>query len=254
MALSAQIVEIRRPPAPATRDRFRASESVPPPGLCAANNTFKAFERGFLDLLSDGQAHASAQLVRLCIGEPGRFTVPLYFVAGTSGGAAGSPSAQEATAADLLNPIGGNVSVSFTGGGDLARWGDYTTVGFAYHAGGRYLHARDTTDSGVPLYVGSAHVGIRAQTGAWDLASPATAGIAWLQVTLAATAASQEGLRRVFGPAAGSTTASLSVDLGVDIAGRVNAKVAWSRVLNDHGIAALRDPAVRIGLDFRGGR
>ena len=244
-------MEVRRPsPEMGTRVAGARASAA----LCSTDNTLRVFERGFLELLSDGQAQASAQVLRVCIGEPGMFTIPVYFLAGTSGGAVGSPRAKGATAAELLNPIGGNLSASVAGDVRLRRWGRYTSLGLAYHLAGRYLHARDTSESGVPLFAGSGYVGLRFQTGAWDLADPANAGIAWAQVTLAASAASGARLRRVLGAAARATTASVTVDVGLDIAGKVNAKLAWSHVLDDHGIAALRDPPVRVGLDFRPAR
>ncbi|MBK9382809.1 MAG: hypothetical protein IPN39_16015 [Chitinophagaceae bacterium] len=42
------------------------------------------FTSGFIDIVNNGQVNASARFIRLFIGEPGRFAVPLSFYSGVS--------------------------------------------------------------------------------------------------------------------------------------------------------------------------
>src|SRR5580765_7967745 len=42
------------------------------------------FTSGFIDIFNNGQVNASARFLRLYIGEPGRFALPLSFYSGVS--------------------------------------------------------------------------------------------------------------------------------------------------------------------------
>src|SRR5688572_18589531 len=42
------------------------------------------FTSGFIDIINNGQVNASARFVRLNVGEPGKFSVPLSFYSGVS--------------------------------------------------------------------------------------------------------------------------------------------------------------------------
>lgn len=53
----------------------------------AENDTVKLpipeiFTSGFIDVLNDGQVNASARFIRLYIGEPSKFSIPLSFYGG----------------------------------------------------------------------------------------------------------------------------------------------------------------------------
>ena len=48
------------------------------------NQKPEIFTSGFIDIFNSGQVNASARFLRLNIGEPGKFSVPLSFYTGVS--------------------------------------------------------------------------------------------------------------------------------------------------------------------------
>jgi len=244
---SAQILELYRPPDQELRDASGGN----PANVCGSQNTVAALERGMLDMTSQGQAQASAQLVRICIGEPGKFALPIYVLAGATGGAAGAEKAADATASTLLNPLGGNLAMLYSDGYELVQIAPHTFAQATISVGARYFQATDSTGAGVPLVVGTFSGGLRLQTAAWSPDDAAKGvGTAWLQLAVAFDVASQGRLATIFGPNATSWASSVSFDLGVKVAGRLDAKLSLYHALNDHGIAALRPAVLKAGFDF----
>ena len=247
-----QIFEVYRPPTKTHQVQGRI-RSLPDSGnVCRQDNRVTTLERGLLDMTSQGQAQASAQLVRICIGEPDGFALPLYFLAGAAGEAAGDAKSGEATASTLLNPLGGNLALAANDDYAFLRWGAHTFVRFSYTLAARYLHMTDSSGAGVPLVVGTGSIGLRLQTAAWAPTDQSEGvGTAWVQVAAAADLASQARLARIFGPNAPNWAFSLNIDLGIKVAGRLDTKLSLYHALDDHGIAALRGAVVKAGFDFQ---
>jgi hypothetical protein len=77
------------------------------------NENLRFGSEGFIDFSTIGAWNTSAQLMRFWIGEPDVFRIPLLIFAG----ATNIPFSQDeinATALyDLINPVGGNISLAF---------------------------------------------------------------------------------------------------------------------------------------------
>ncbi len=227
-------------------------QPAPDRNVCSPSNSIAVLERAFLDMTTQGQAQASAQVVRICIGEPGKFALPLYFLAGATGGAAGAQTQGEATASTLLNPLGGNLALALNDDYRMLTLGDHSFLRLTYTVAGRYLHMTDSAGVGVPLVVGTFAGGLRLQTAAWSPGDTTEGvGTAWLQLTVAGDVASKGRLATIFGPNATNWATSINVDMGVKVSGRLNAKISLYHALNDHGIAALRPGVVKVGFDFQ---
>jgi hypothetical protein len=81
------------------------------------------FTSGFIDILNSGQVNASARFIRLFIGEPGKFAIPLSFYSGVSsnnlqGGASSSTTGSrnnEQLVTSYINPLSGLINLSSDG-------------------------------------------------------------------------------------------------------------------------------------------
>lgn len=254
--VTAQIVEVARPPAPtaqaAMTDSAAARAKSPAAAVCSAGHNLAALERGFLDVLTSGAAQASVQVVRLCIGEPGRFRLPLYFLAGSPGNVGGTNSTNAATFASLLNPIGGFLNGSVSDSYELwprNKAYQYTSFQVSYQASAKYVNGEDTTHStAVPAMIGYADFGFRYQTGAVDLDDPNNAGIAWIQAKIGANVAGSTQFKRMFGSETAQVIGTVNVDAGITIDKRLNLKLSYETALKR--IRTVEKDQLKVAFDF----
>src|SRR5258706_651245 len=79
------------------------------------------FTNGFIDIMNNGQLNASARFIRLFIGEPGKFGIPLSIYSGVSANNfQGQPSPMGQVSNDhlfnaFINPLSGMVNMSSAG-------------------------------------------------------------------------------------------------------------------------------------------
>jgi len=258
----AQIVEVARPPAPATL-RAKPADSVaqlksPAAAVCAKNKNVAAVERGFVDYFSSGATQATVQLIRLCLGEPGRFRLPLYFLAGSPGKVSGGNTMNAATLGSILNPLGGFLNAAVNDSYEI--WPrnpayQYTSFQLAYQAAAKYLNGHDTTNTtGVPAMIGYADLGLRYQTGATNLddVDPSKVGIAWIQVKFGANIAGSTQFKRLFGADAGQILQVVSVDGGVAIDSRLNLKISYETTVKH--LRNLDKDQLKLAFDFSPGK
>lgn len=152
------------------------------------------FNSGFIDIVNNGQVNASARLLRLYIGEQGKFAIPLSFYGGV-----GSNSFQNQQAGGLLtksndhlvsqyiNPLSGLINISIE---DIKYFKKYETVtkaGLLYQVGERVLNGIRTGNISNPLtgkptnfLNGFATAGLYFQTGAWEKTNAKNVGVFWL--------------------------------------------------------------------------
>ena len=164
------------------------------------NNSSKASYKpeiltsGFIDILNSGQVNASARLIRLIIGEPGRLTIPLSIYSGVSSNnfqnqqlPTGSRS-NEQLGTNFINPLGGMANVSMEGIIFFKRKQlKITASGLVYHAGIRLLTGyrvgpQNDPSTGRPLNFLNSYSagGMYFQTGAWETNNSRNIGICWL--------------------------------------------------------------------------
>ncbi len=152
------------------------------------------FTSGFIDIINNGQINASARFIRLFIGEPGKFAIPLSIYGGVSnnnfqsqsitGGLQGN---NDHLVNQYINPLSGLVNISIDGIVFFSRARKITKTGFLYHVGERLLtgyHAGQFNDpqTGQPVnFLNSFETqGLYFQTGAWERNNKKNVGIFWL--------------------------------------------------------------------------
>jgi hypothetical protein len=151
------------------------------------------FTNGFIDIMNNGQINASARFVRLLIGEPGKFAIPLSFYSGVSANnfqnlsVAGGLRSNDHLVSAYINPLNGLVNISSDGIIFFKRAVTITRTGFLYHIGARILtgyKAGPVTDpqTGKPINFLNNFVtaGFYFQTGAWERDHIKNEGLFWL--------------------------------------------------------------------------
>jgi len=176
-----------------------------PDSLCVGQMTLKKdsvivdqykpgiFTNGFIDVMNNGQVNASARLIRIYVGEPGRFTVPLSVYTGVSANnfqdqliGIGQRTNDHLLSA-FLNPLSG--LVNFSGDGMIYFMNDakLSRIGIPYNFGERILtgfRSGAITDpqTGRPVNFLNSYFssGVYFQTGAWERANIGNPGLFWL--------------------------------------------------------------------------
>lgn len=152
------------------------------------------FTSGFIDIVNNGQVNASARFIRLYIGEPGRFAIPVSFYGGVSNntfqnntpGTAFSKSNSHLVS-QYINPLSGLINISIEGVAFFSKKEKLTKAGWLYQLGERVLNGVRTgpvTDpqTGRPVnFLNSfAATGFYFQTGAWERNNAKNVGVFWL--------------------------------------------------------------------------
>ncbi len=149
---------------------------------------------GFIDIVNNGQVNASARFIRLFIGEPGKFAVPLSIYSGVSSNnfqnqqTSGGQQSNEHLVSSFINPLSGLANISIDGVFFFDRKKiNVTRSGFLYHNGIRILTGYKTgliTDpsTGKPInFLNSfGTAGLYFQTGAWERNNAKNVGVFWL--------------------------------------------------------------------------
>lgn len=150
------------------------------------------FSSGFIDIMNSGQVNASARFIKLYIGEPGKFAIPISFYGGVSNNNFQSQSVQLSKSNDHLvnqyiNPMSGLINVSIDDTKYFTKSKVNTKLGFIYKLGERLLNGirigqitDPQTGKSVNFLNSFASSGILFQTGAWEKNSSNNIGIFWL--------------------------------------------------------------------------
>lgn len=153
------------------------------------------FTSGFIDILNSGQVNASARFVRLFIGEPDNFAMPLSLYSGVSSNNFQSRQAigvrkNDELVTNFINPLSGLANVSIDGVWFFTRdQQKITRVGMLYHFGERVLTGIRTGPVSSPS-IGKPHnffnsfaaTGLYVQTGAWERSNAKNVGLSWLAI------------------------------------------------------------------------
>ncbi|MBL0358102.1 MAG: hypothetical protein IPP72_15090 [Chitinophagaceae bacterium] len=152
------------------------------------------FTSGFIDVMNNGQVNASARFIRLSIGEPGKFSIPLSLYGGVSNN---TFQGQQATATSqrsndqlinqYINPLSGLINISIDGVIYFSNTQRVTKAGFLYQFGERVLTgyrngAIGNPQTGKPSnFLNSfTTAGFYFQTGAWERNNAKNVGIFWI--------------------------------------------------------------------------
>ena len=171
-------------------------KSLTPPSVSNLKSPYKPeiLTSGFIDIVNNGQVNASARFIRLYIGEPGKFAIPLSIYSGVSSNSFQHGQntlfnrSNDQLVTNFINPLSGLANLSVEGVIFFNKKSQkYTRAGIIYHIGERILtgqKAGPVTDpsTGKPVnFLNSfGATGFYFQTGAWERNNAKNVGIFWL--------------------------------------------------------------------------
>lgn len=151
------------------------------------------FNAGFIDIINNGQVAASARLVKLQIGEQGKFSLPLSVFGGVSntsfatGTAAATLRGNEHLIHQFITPLSGLINLSIEGTWFIRPRSPVTKWGLLYQLGERVLTGHRLGSPGFfsaprPLHFVNSYAvaGLYFQTGAWEKTNQKNMGVCWL--------------------------------------------------------------------------
>jgi hypothetical protein len=197
---------------------------------------------GFIDIINNGQVNASARFLRLFIGEPGKFVIPLSFYSGVSSNNFQNQQntlgqrTNEQLVTNFINPLSGLANISIDGIIFFKRKTEkLTRAGLLYHGGIRILSgnkAGPVTDpsTGKPVNFLNSFLttGLYLQTGAWERNNAKDMGVFWIASRYIACKSNQRQLQEMM-PGIGTNGFyhGWSLAWGVEINNLVNIKVIY---------------------------
>lgn len=165
-------------------------------GRTEKKNEYKPeiFTSGFIDIMNNGQINASARFIRLYIGEPGKFAIPLSIYGGVSNnnfqnqtGLSGIQKNNDHLINQFINPLSGFVNISVDDVLFINKNANLTKAGLLYHVGERLLTgikaglvADHKTERPVNFLNTFSSLGLYFQTGAWERNDSNKTGLFWL--------------------------------------------------------------------------
>lgn len=200
------------------------------------------FTSGFIDIINSGQVNASARFIRLYIGEPGKFSVPLSLYSGVSSNsfqntqAVATQRSNDALVTNFINPLSGLANISIDGVIFFKKKSQKVTkVGMLYHIGERVLTGIRTglvndPATGKPInFLNSfGSLGLYFQTGAWERSNSKNVGVFWLALRYIGCYTNPNQLQEIL-PAIKTNGLyhGYSLAWGVEINNLVNIKVVY---------------------------
>jgi hypothetical protein len=200
------------------------------------------FSSGFIDVMNNGQVNASARFIRIYIGEPGKFAIPLSLYSGVSANNFQNPNSStgivrsnEQLVNQYINPLSGMVNISAEGIVYFRKTGSLTKAGWCYHLGERVLTgfrtgpvANPQTGRPVSFLNSYAASGFYFQTGAWEKSNTNNLGVCWLAFRYHLSYSNPAEIRD-FLPAiqTNGLYTGYSLGFGVDISSLVNIRVIY---------------------------
>ncbi len=213
-------------------------------------------DQSYLDIFTNGSFQASAQLIKVHIGEPAGYHVPLYICMSLSGSTIKQDTSKIGIFGSLINPIGGTISASLSRNHRgfrkyVGKTSEITHAGFSYHTSIRLINGQNNKQEIVPFVSFYSDVGVYFQTGAW-LANenPNNLGIFYFQPKLFFCTQKQSKVTEVFGEKVPSTLFGASVEVGIHIASKLNFRVIYSKGLNENLQGSYAEPQIRFSLDY----
>lgn len=169
------------------------------------------FSAGFIDVVNSGQVNASSRLLKVYIGDPKKFAIPLSFYGGVTSnnfqntsGSALLLKSNDHLVNQYINPLSGMINVSIDG--TLTRRRDsnaVTKLGAIYQIGERVLHgtrvgAINNPLTGRPINFLNSFglVGIYLQTAAWEQVNNKSMGTFWLMARLHACSTNPNAIKQ----------------------------------------------------------
>ena len=198
---------------------------------------------GFIDVINNGQINASARLIRLYIGEPGKFAIPLSFYSGVSAnnfqntlGPSG-PRTNDQLVIGFINPLSGLINISAENVVYFKKAKSLTKTGMIYHTGARILTGYKTGNPASPQagnpvnflnFFGA--TGLYFQTGAWEKNNSRNLGLFWVSFRYISCYTDPHQLQVVLGTTVtNGIYYGYCIGSGIEINNLVNLKIFYYR-------------------------
>jgi hypothetical protein len=201
---------------------------------------------GFFDLMNNGQVSTSARILRIAVGDPKKFSVPLCIYGGVSNNALAGSSynnygkqSNDHLINQFITPLSGLINFSID---ELKMFGKAKSIsrfGCVYQFGERILTGVRSGAANLYLlgkpynFLNSYAVsGLYFQTGAWEKSNEKNMGICWLVVRLHLCYTKPSELK-VFMPdiKTNGLYTGYSAGMGIDISSVLNMKLMYYRYL-----------------------
>ena len=205
---------------------------------------------GFFDIVNNGQVNASARFIRLYIGEPGKFAIPLSFYSGVSANNFNnnqviSSKTNDHLVNNFINPMSGLLNISLEGIIFFKKNQQITRTGLLYHLGEKLLTGfkqgpLSDIRTGRPItFLNSfASAGGYFQTGAWERNDAKNIGIFWFTLRYIGTYANPNDLKNFLPDVqTNGLYHGYSVGSGVEINDLVNLKILCYKYVKKPEIA-----------------
>lgn len=200
------------------------------------------FTSGFIDIMNNGQVNASARFIRLYIGEPDKFAIPLSFYGGVSNNTFQNTSvagqfskSNEHLINQYINPLSGLVNISIEGVKYFKKTEKITKSGFLYQIGERVLNgvrvgpvSNPLTGKPINFLNSFATGGLYFQTGAWERTNSRNVGIFWLIIRYHLCKSNPEQIKQFLPDImTNGFYAGYSMGFGIEINNVVNIKAIY---------------------------
>jgi hypothetical protein len=207
---------------------------------------------GFIDVANSGQINASARFIKIFIGEPGKFAIPLSIFGGVSNNNFQNQNTvnifqrnNEQLINHFINPLSGLMNISIDGVFYFKRNKKITRSGFLYHLGERVLTGYKigtVTDpqTGNPVNFLNSFLasGFYFETGAWERHNSKNVGIFWLALRGHFCYSNPKQLKSFLGSIeTNGIYSGYSVGFGVEINNLINLKTIYYKYIKEPEIS-----------------
>ena len=224
-----------------------------PKAGAGSEKNLELFGKGLLDYGFAGQVQASAQALKINIGEPKGFYLPVYLLVGATNGDIGSEKINKSTVLSMINSTGGLMNLSTNFYAKLyASESAITSLRFTSQLGAKLVTGRDSlTNDGQIRPMGFFEGGLVFQTGAWEAdAGYEEGGIFWVQARYAIMSMAKDDLKSYFGEKVDQLPSGPKLELGILIKNKVNIKLSYFKAVTGQNVPTLNDGQFRVALDY----
>jgi len=217
------------------------------------DSPFSILQSGFVDVNTFGDMQSSAQLLKIRIGEPGVFSVPLIFYTGVTGSPLGEDKTNQSMISNVLNPISGTFNGSFDAQFKIASLDKYKYTKFkgSIQGGAKVMNGKDSlTNEKISFVSAFANAGLRFQTGAWSSADTSNMGHFWVQAKGFFNYTQDDVMNRLFLGTLDPFQYGFQIDAGIFINKVINLKLNYSNFLNSNSNPLTDKALFKFSIDY----
>jgi hypothetical protein len=200
---------------------------------------------GTLDITQTLQMTAATRLLKVCIGEPGKWNIPVSLYTSVSANNMGTATRPEVFTAHLVNPFSGMLGLGLNDWVQVAgKPQNSTAIKFRYQGMIRYLPIpgeQQKKNGGV--FSSIVMPGIVFTTGAWEAGKENNNGVFWLEISGYWVYAPPQTLRQLYTEQVTQNMFFYAVCSGISITRVLYCKLQWHRSINNR---ALKPPQIQL--------